>query len=283
MNSADAILCLLPLPGHPGSWLAGRGSGLARSDDGGIRWSAVPVLPGPDQPPITTLATASDGELLAGTAGGVLRSPNSGERWDACPMPAPPPTVSALAVSQDGVVLAGTVEDGVLRSPDGGLSWECWNFGLLDPSALCLALAAEDATGQTVLVGTGSGIVRSTSSGRGWRYVTGTAALCLVEDRSRPGTYYAGSEEGRLLCSQDAGATWQATAVHLSEPMCNLISPMAKSAALIVVAGATLLLLDETLSCCRSVALDEPALCAAADERTILIGCASGRILHVEL
>ncbi len=114
----------------------------------------------------------------------------------------------------DLVLLAGTETEGVLRSEDGGRTWTGANVGLLDLTALALALSPGFASDRTGYVGTASGLYRTRNAGSSWREVsTGLpepAVQCLAvsptfaDDR----LVLAGTEADGLLRSDDAGGTW---------------------------------------------------------------------------
>jgi hypothetical protein len=70
---------------------------------------------------------------------------------------------------QDGIVFAGTLEDGVLVSQDRGQSWVAWNFGLFELEIISLVLSPNFARDETVLIGTPSGLYYSYNGGRAWR------------------------------------------------------------------------------------------------------------------
>ncbi len=207
-----------------GICFAARGSGLYRSDDGGKSWRfAYDTLD--LQVPLPTMAVAvspefeSDGAVFAGVPGGVLRSFDGGQNWQIVHLPSPPPTVSALVISpaydRDGVLLAGTVEDGVLCSTDRGGHWVAWNFGLLDLNVLCIAISADFGQDETVFVGTDSGIFRSTNGGRAWREVdfpleyAPVLSLALSPNYARDGVVFAGTESHGLYRSDDRGRAWR--------------------------------------------------------------------------
>src|SRR5688500_17044566 len=103
-------------------YFVARSTGLARSHDGAT-WSEADGLPVAGQT-ITTVAAspdvAADRTLFAGTSGGILTSTDLGDTWRFVALDSPPPLISALAVSpdfhRDGIVLAGTFEDGLYRS-----------------------------------------------------------------------------------------------------------------------------------------------------------------------
>src|SRR5262245_34349985 len=111
---------------------AGCASGLYRSTDGGKTWDyAYESLN--LQAPLTTVTVAlsptfaSDLTLFAGVQGCILHSFDAGHTWYIAQLPTPPPLVTSLVVSpdfaNDGVLIAGTMEDGIFRSGNQGHTW----------------------------------------------------------------------------------------------------------------------------------------------------------------
>jgi photosystem II stability/assembly factor-like uncharacterized protein len=205
---------------------AARTSGLYRSDDGGIHWQhAYDSLN--LGAPLATMAVVispnfeSDRSVFAGVPGGIMRSVDGGQSWSAAILPSPPPIISTLAVSpnfaRDGILLAGTVEDGVFCSADRGSRWTPWNFGLLDLNVFCMALSPDFANDETIFVGAESGIFRSTNGGRAWREVDFPTELAPVlslavspdyANEDDGGVLFAGTESHGLFSSHDQGRTW---------------------------------------------------------------------------
>jgi photosystem II stability/assembly factor-like uncharacterized protein len=206
-----------------GICFAARGSGLYRSDDGGQSWrftldslnletslAALAVVVSPD--------FASDQNVFTGVPGGILRSFDGGENWLVAALPSPPPVVSSLVISpgysRDGVLLAGTTEDGVFRSADRGGRWVAWNFGLLDLNVLCMEISRDFSQDETLFVGTETGVFRSTNGGRAWREVdfptqfAPVLSLGVSPDYQNDGVLFAGTESHGLFRSRDRGQTW---------------------------------------------------------------------------
>ena len=107
---------------------AARQSGLWLSRDGGHLWhSAFASLDMPSLPSATAVAVASDSTLLVGVPGGLLTSTDGGESWMTSVLPTPSPFITTISVSpdypQDGVALAGSMEDGIFVSEDRGKTW----------------------------------------------------------------------------------------------------------------------------------------------------------------
>ena len=69
------------------------------------------------------------------------------------------------------VLLAGTEADGVLRSEDGGRTWAGANAGLLDLTALALAVSPRFESDRTGFAGTASGLYRTRNRAGSWRAV----------------------------------------------------------------------------------------------------------------
>src|SRR4051812_18486354 len=116
---------------------AARQSGLWMSQDGGLTWrSAFASLELPSLPTATAVAVASDDTVFVGVPGALLSSTDGGQSWSTSVLPTPSPFITTIAVSpdypQDGMALAGSMEDGVFVSDDYGNTWNAWNFGLLD-------------------------------------------------------------------------------------------------------------------------------------------------------
>jgi len=206
-----------------GICFAARVSGLYRSDDGGATWHSTYDSLGLEAPLATTTVVVSpdfksDHSVFAGAQGGILRSVDGGENWNVALLPSPPPLVSALVISPnfayDGVLLAGTMEDGVFRSADRGRRWAGWNFGLLDLNVISMAISPDFANDETLFVGTESGIFRSTNGGRAWREVNfptdfaPVLSLALSPGYARDGVLLAGTESCGLFRSDDGGQTW---------------------------------------------------------------------------
>lgn len=198
-------------------------TGLKRSDDNGLTWySARSTIKQQLNIAITSVVIAPDYHnehlILAGAAGGLLRSQDDGESWTSIVLPTPPPTISALAISpdftQDGMIFAATLEDGVLCSIDRGNTWVAWNFGLLDLNVHHLAISPSFNKDELLIVGTESGIYRSTNGGRAWKEIELPCGFRTVLTLSFSPTYsvdqivYAGTENDGLYQSNDCGINW---------------------------------------------------------------------------
>lgn len=225
-NASGDVVYALAAPAtfaRDGVCFAARAAGLHRSTDGGATWQpAYGSLGLIDELATPAVAVspdfAADHTVFAGVAGAILRSYDAGATWYFSMLPSPPPVVSCLTVSsdymRDGVIFAGTMEDGVFRSSDRGDHWVRWNFGLLDLHVLALALSPNFAQDETLFVGTESGIFRSTNGGRAWREVSFPAdlapvlSLAISPDFKQDGVLFAGAESDGLWVTHDRGRTW---------------------------------------------------------------------------
>ena len=240
MHDADVVYALAASPAfdRDGLCFSARASGLYRSEDGGATWQLAYdslKLDGALATPAGAVSPAfvSDRTVLAGVAGAILRSHDAGRTWYASMLPTPPPVVSCLAVSpdyaRDGVIFAGTMEDGVFRSSDRGSLWVRWNFGLLDLHVLALAPSPHFARDETLFVGTESGIFRSTNGGRAWReapFPTDWApvlSLAISPAFAQDGLILAGTDEHGLYVSRDRSKTWARLGAGVLEGAVNAV------------------------------------------------------------
>ena len=218
-DPADTVYALAASPA--GACFAACNSGLYRSLDGGLSWARMQL---PQEQLTTAVAVspdfASDRSVFAAVKGGILRSSDGGDTWFTTAFPAPPPVFSSLVVSpafeRDGILLAGTLEDGVFSSEDCSVHWQPWNFGLFDLHVLCLALSPNWLADETAFAGADTGLYRSGNGGRAWRVTDFPAelapVLCLaIVGGAEPGEamLLAGTEENGLLASEDEGRNWR--------------------------------------------------------------------------
>lgn len=221
--SNETVYALAATPLAQQACFAACGTGLYRSLDRGATWHDCYASLFADAPLLTTalaLAPAfeNDRGVFTGGHGGVLRSLDGGDSWFVGLLPSPPPLVSALAISpgfsQDGTLLAATMEDGIFRSTDRGASWQACNFGLLDLHVLALALSPGFTSDQAVFAGTESGIFRSTNGGRAWRELpfpeqyAPVLSMALSPAYGEDGVAFAGTEASGLFRTNDRGQSW---------------------------------------------------------------------------
>jgi photosystem II stability/assembly factor-like uncharacterized protein len=191
------------------SVLAATPIGVFRSADEGRTWE----LPATTRtvPFAEALAIADGDVIFVGARDGLYRSRDGGERWQHVL------TGSAIlgVASAVGLVVVATEEDGVLRSEDNGQSWSGANAGLLDLTALSVALSPCFELDHTGFVGTASGLYRTRNGARSWRAVeTGVedaAVQCaaISPDFAHDRLIVVGTESNGLLWSADGGASWE--------------------------------------------------------------------------
>ena len=291
-----------------GICFAARGSGLYRSEDGAKTWTLAYEslnLTGPL--PTTSVALspdfASDRTVFAGVPGGILRSFDRGNTWDVVQLPSPPPAVSALAISpnyaRDGILLAGTIEDGVFSTSSRGGHWTAWNFGLLDLNVICLSISDGFERDETMFVGVDSGIFRSTNGGRAWREVdfpldlAPVLSLALSPEFAEYGTLFAGTESHGLYRSQDGGRSWTRIGMDEIQGAVNaiLLSPeFPENRGILVMLGDGLLLSRDGgqswIERTAGVEFGEGLSCVAAPQgigpdAPLLVGLVDGGVLLV--
>jgi photosystem II stability/assembly factor-like uncharacterized protein len=166
---------------------------------------------------------AEDHTLIAGTHAGIYFSEDSGNTWRVAQMPPSTSMVLSLCFSPnylaDGMILAGTLEDGVFISDCRGERWLSQSFGLLDPTAYCLAISPGFAQDGLIFAGTGTTVYFSYNAGRAWRQLgfpeeaAPVLSLALIIEQGGDFTLFAGTETQGLFRSVDQGQTWQTLAL----------------------------------------------------------------------
>jgi photosystem II stability/assembly factor-like uncharacterized protein len=224
--------------------------GVFKSTDGGRSWVAinaglinknvVALAIDPSAPQTIYAGTT----YMGGINGGVFKSTDGGSKWIPINTGMPDiPTIGALAIdpSTPQTVYAATGRNGVVKSTNGGKKWFAADKGLpnkdvqvttttpskmtpaeaglkfrsdLEDSAkkAASALAIDPSAPQTVYVGTGSGVFKSTDGGLLWVAVntglTNTYIMALAIDPLAPQTVYAGTHGGGVFKSTDGGHQW---------------------------------------------------------------------------
>jgi photosystem II stability/assembly factor-like uncharacterized protein len=310
-GSEDVVYALGASPqfDRDGICFAGRTPGLYRSADGGASWQPAYAALSPGENLSTSAVVvspdfASDRTVFAGVTGAILRSHDAGDSWFLSLLPSPPPVVSCLVASpdyeRDGVLFAGTLEDGVFRSSDRGDHWVRWNFGLLDLHVLTLALSPDFARDETLFAGVESGIFRSTNGGRAWREVpfpeelAPVLSLSISPEFRRDGLLLAGTEAHGLYLSRDRGRTWAALGEGALGGAVNaiLVAPdFPQTPTILVVTSSGLWLSEDDGSTWSEFTADVPpdeAVVAVAAPlgllpgAPLLLGLSNGDVMRVE-
>jgi hypothetical protein len=213
---------------------AGTASGIYRSQDGGTTWHETTTSLGIEtniiiSSIISVPSSRGPALVLAGSSGAVLRSEDSCSSWQVTAVGDPPAEVTALAAGTDGILYAGTAEDGVFFSADRGKNWLCWNFGLLDLHVFSLAILPAADGAYEVLAGTETGIFVSFDRGRSWREtdfpfdIGAVLALAVTTISSRP-VIFAGTEAGTLFRLVSEQKTWEPVAPGLFDAEISAIA-----------------------------------------------------------
>ena len=245
-------------------------------------------LPEPTMP--TPTVAAVDGILLAGISGGVVCFEDGGKSRAVHAFRSPPPLVACLAASpsfsDDGIVFAGSYEDGLFRSMDRGKSWQAANFGLFDHHILCLALSPQFAADGRAFVGTGSGIYHSENGGRLWHDIAlprddAVLGIALSPGFATDSTLFVGTESSGLLKSDDGGGTW--TACYRTGGAVNSVLVTANRQMIALVDDAVVHSVDGGASWHAAVAAGVQAMSLEARGDALLLGMADGSIQRKRL
>jgi len=159
-------------------------------------------------------AYAEDRTVFAIVRTKLMRSTDSGKTWTEIMRGLGDETQTlvrlAAAPSDSRILYLTTRGDGVLKSEDGGLSWRTANDGLEN---LRLAeIAVSPRSPDTVLAAGAQprgGLFRTVDGGETWSTVIGfghVTSLAFLPSGSRA---IAGATGGRIMTSDDAGATWE--------------------------------------------------------------------------
>ncbi|HEX2979599.1 MAG TPA: TIR domain-containing protein [Anaerolineaceae bacterium] len=216
-------------PGDPKSILCGTGnngsgSGVYKSEDGGLTWqSRSNGLPTSD---ILSVAIGSNsaGTIYALSYERLYVSADDGQTWQAQGKPEGIYGSDLRLVVSQGenpqlyVHAPGT---GIMRSTDGGQNWQFVNAGLPEDSdgqAHVYSVAVDPLSPLTLYAGTGSpsgmgqGVYKSLDGGQTWapsnQGMIDYGIPSLAIDPLQPQTVYAAASPAKLFKSQDGGATW---------------------------------------------------------------------------
>jgi photosystem II stability/assembly factor-like uncharacterized protein len=184
-------------------WTAGHNV-LAKSTDGGEMWSDVR----PDGLPSLDIhgfaVDPRNQTVWAAVAGqGLYRSTDGGTSFELVSEQVGG-NVMALAVTPDGRLLAGDMEQGLLASENDGENWRV----VARAAVMGLAINPDDPT---VAIAAGPGILRSSDGGASWEQAlqlpegAGPVAWSLSE----PEVGYAVGFDRTLYRTQDRGRAWQ--------------------------------------------------------------------------
>jgi photosystem II stability/assembly factor-like uncharacterized protein len=186
------------------AWAAGHNV-LARSDDSGKSWSDVR----PDGLPSLDVhgfaVDPRDQSLWAAVAGeGLYRSTDGGDSF-ALVTEEVGGNVMALAVTPEGRLLAGDMQQGLLVSENEGKEWRVAERA----PVIGLAINPDDSA---VVIAAGPGILRSGDGGAGWEQVHAVpeGAGPAAWSESDPDIGYVVGFDRTLYRTDDRGISWRA-------------------------------------------------------------------------
>ncbi len=151
------------------------------------------------------------------------------------------PSVQALAVTQEGVLYAGSFGRGMFRSEDRGGTWQAINVGLTDHYLLCLAVDAHDRVYAGTVRG---GMFRTKADGREWEEIR--EGLKRVEVKSiliHSSGVFAGTGRG-VYRWDESRKTWSIVAEELDQLLVASLSMIEEKILLAATAGKGLFRYD---------------------------------------
>ncbi len=195
------------------AYLAGDGSGVFKSEDGGVSWRIASA--GLTNFDVRSLAVspANARIVLAGTDLGAFRSVDGAATWVPIGAPVPADTIDAVAFDPAGAAAyAASLSGWVGRSADAGATWQT----LTTPASTFrpITITVDPTNAARIYLGTvDNGIYRSENSGSTWADINGNIGNLHISaigvDPSSPTTLYAGTNAGAFR-SIDDGALWGA-------------------------------------------------------------------------
>jgi tetratricopeptide (TPR) repeat protein/photosystem II stability/assembly factor-like uncharacterized protein len=203
-------------PNNPSSILAIlRGDGIYKSDNDGIDWGRVSE--------VTTFetlhfASANAKVIYAGAFGQILKSEDEGKMWQPCPDP-PKAQVYAIATAPDNADIVFVATDrGIVRSNDGCQTWSALDRAGADGKAVLnrpfYNIIATSQNNRIYIAGEGNQIYWRGTSDTDSPWQTRICTICtppifvLAVDPKDSSKLLAGSDQGTLVISSDAGDNW---------------------------------------------------------------------------
>lgn len=246
VESGLPVWSILFAPDDPATMYAGgEDASVHASSDGGETWSRlitdmrfpeITARPGanPARRVLMMGASPFDPRVLYGAieVGGVMRSVDGGRTWENLSHGM---YQTDQAVDTHGILAAGLSPGlvfsitgaGLFRSPDGGDHWGHVPLAPLDATGRLYTRAIqEDPHDPNVIyVGAGNGfdgnlgdLFRSEDGGDNWSPVDlgvqpSSSIFCIAFDRSTPGRLACATYRGQIYISEDAGSSWEETAL----------------------------------------------------------------------
>ncbi len=226
--------------------LDGPGGGVARSDDGGRHFTALPGPTGDASQGVRALALAPGDPrvLVAGTSRGVFRSEDAGASWRRISPEGHAEIRNVNSVALDPrdarVVYIGTWHL-PWKTADAGASWRPAKAGMIEDSDI-MTMNLDRRDPEVVFATACSGIYRSANAGGLWSRIRGIPSSsrrtrAFAQDPTRPERLYAGTTEG--LWISDDSHTWQL--VTRKDLVVNAVLPLPGGVVLLGCDGAGVL------------------------------------------
>ena len=180
-------------------FVAGVGSEIHLSRDGGETWSMTHQMPG------SVLAVCGNQEVvLAGMHdAGVWKSSDGGETW--APVEGFASRGFARLLSAGDKLIAMGPQEGMWISEDRAQSWR--DLPGLMPHLPIAAISAP-SEGNYFVSSQEAGILRSVDGGESWSKVSERPGVQTILVLPEEGKGWAGSVDGQILYSEDGGSTW---------------------------------------------------------------------------
>ena len=196
-------------------YLATYGDGVYRSLDAGTSWAKVnnglPYLS------ISSISLSTQGTLLAaGEGGGLFVSFNAGQDW--AQVMDYDTTISAMAFFPEGVAFQAMIgeADGTLYiTSDNAQTWQEKPGPSGDSPITTIAISGQFAADNTLFVGTGEGLFKSTDGGSTYIAVNAglpdhlISSVALSPDFATDQTVFLSTWNKAIFRSEDGGLTWQ--------------------------------------------------------------------------
>ena len=228
-------------PGDPQSVFVGsEPAAIFHSGDGGETWAEYPgfrAVPESSQWGFhaetreshvrdLTMDPVDPDHLYAGIeVGGMVSSVDGGSSWKQLPGLHDDIHCVNLSQSRPNCVYVATARS-PYRSDDAGESWETINEGLDRRYTLHIAAAPDDADLVLVTVSTNARrqnpqFYRSVDAGRHWQLIDSVGSdedmvVAIDWDPAEPNRVYAGTDGGKIFCSEDRGVSWEPISASVS-------------------------------------------------------------------